>query len=727
MTLNGVTLMGFQNFLRGNRIFNCNTINEMLKLCVPDDIKPSSSNNKVKYYNIPCAFDIETSSFRTCENGEEVKKACMYVWTVGVNGCVCMGRTWDELLITFDSISKHFGADYNNRVVIYVHNLEFDFQFVRKHLNIVKLFAISNRKPLYAVTDNGIELRCSYLLSGYSLEYIGNNLSKYEVKKLVGDLDYRQIRHSQTPLTHEEKAYCVNDVRVVMAYIQEKIDSEGHISRLPLTKTGYVRRYCRDACFYGDGEKRRGDKWARYHKIMAELTLEPSEYKQLKRAFQGGFTHANPFFADKIVFDLTGFDYISSYPATLVSEKFPMSKSEKVNISSDKDPRFTESVKKYCCLFDVEFYGLRSTFWSDSYISSSRCDRKTLTKPTINNGRIVKADRLVTTITEQDYLIIKKCYRWDKMKIYNFRRYKKSYLPRDFVKAVLDLYKTKTELKGLEGFEEAYLQAKEMLNSCYGMAVTDIVRDIYEYDTEWKDKKQPNLYVEIVKYNKSKTRFLFYPWGVWVTAYARRNLFSGILEFNTDYVYSDTDSIKVRNVKNHLEYIKRYNSLITKQMKNAMRYHGFDESLTHPKNRKGEEKYLGIWDFDGHYKRFKTLGAKRYLVEYSNDERNGSDKGKIKLTVSGLNKKRVVPYLIKKYGDEVFEHFTNNLKIPAEYTGKLTHTYIDEEIEGDIVDYLGNRGHYKELSFIHLEPAKYDLSMAKEYLDYILNIETECI
>ena len=125
----------------------------------------------------------------------------------------------------------------------------------------------------------------------------------------------------------------------------------------------------------------------------------------------------------------------------------------------------------------------------DAYISRSRCIQ--CDNPILSNGRVVSADRVVMTLTEQDYNIIKNVYTWDKIKIGKMYRYKRGYLPKDFVRSVLELYKSKTELKGLEGNDEngvpysvTYLNRKEMLNSCYGMTVTDIVRDdiIYEDD-----------------------------------------------------------------------------------------------------------------------------------------------------------------------------------------------------------------------------------------------------
>lgn len=655
---------------------------------------------KEEIYDIPVAFDIETTSFYY--NGE--KCAIMYEWTLGICGlCVC-GRTWDDLMEVISVIRNRLGLTVKRRLIVYVHNLAFEFQFIRKYFNFVKVFAIENRKPIYAITDQGIEFRCSYLLSGYSLATLAGNLKEYEIKKLVGDLDYDLIRHDKTPLSPQEWDYCLNDAKIVCAYIMELIEKYGSLAKLPITKTGFVRKYCRGECLANPA----------YRWEMRALTLEADEYLQLKRAFQGGFTHANPFYSGRIVDDVTSYDFTSSYPYVMVSEQFPMTAGEIVEIESDED--LEKQLKYYCCLFDIEIENLQSVLYYDNYLSISRC--WDVEKPVTNNGRVVSAVRLRTTVTETDYKIMRKFYKWDHIRIANFRRYRKGYLPTEFVRAILNLYRDKTTLKGVQGKEDEYMNAKEMLNSCYGMAVTDIVRDDIVYqDGEWRDPVRQNVAKEIQKYNRGNGRFLFYPWGVWVTAYARRNLFTGICEFAGDYVYSDTDSVKVRNVEKHMDYITKYNDQVVKKLQIAMQYHGLPFDLCHPRTVKGVEKMIGVWDFDGKYQHFKTLGAKRYMVQY--------DTGEINITVSGLNKQVCVPYIVdqaRKRGISPFDLFDGNMYIPPGYTGKMTHTYIDEPMQGEIADYQGEIRPFYARTGVHLEKADYSLSIAHEYAEYIKGV-----
>lgn len=662
---------------------------------------PKGDYRRRYYYNKPCAFDIETTS--TIING--TKCAFMYIWMLGIDGYCIVGRTWEEFIWCIDKISEYCGLDENILLPIYVHNLSYEMQFIKDRFKWRYILALDERKPIYCRATCGIEFRCSYRLSGYNLEKVGENLHKYHVEKLVGDLDYSKIRHSNTTLTKDELAYCVHDVLVVMAYIQECIEQEGCINNIPSTKTGYVRRYVKRECI-GTSKHRNHH----YRNMIRYLNLEPEEYLQLRDCFQGGFTHASPIFSGMIVKDVDSYDFTSSYPAVMLSEEFPMSSSEIVNIRSKEE--FEDNLVNYCCMFTATFYDIESKELFEDYISKAHCI-SIKGKCQNNNGRVVKADRITITITEQDFMIIRRMYTWSKMEIDCFRRYKKDYLPTEFVEAIIKLYEDKTQLKDVKGKEVEYLHAKENLNSLYGMTVTDIIRDDIYYDGEWKTES-PDLESAIKRYNNSMSRFMFYPWGVWVTAYARTNLWTGIISAGTDYVYSDTDSIKMVNGDSHKEYINKYNEMITDKIEFAMQHHHIDLERTKPKTIEGKRKPIGVWDYEGHYSRFKTLGAKRYMVEQD---------GKIKITVAGLGKKVALNYILSQKQD-AFEFFSNEMYIPKGHAGKMIHTYIDMPSKGVVKDYLGNYGEFSELSSLYMEPADYSLSIGTEYANFLYHVRS---
>ena len=651
-----------------------------------------SKSRKVKYYEIPISFDIETTSFML----GDIKCATMYAWGMSINGVVVLGRKWEEFLDVYTKLTSFFELDESKRLIIYIQNLSYEFQFMCHRFNWDKVFALDERKPLYAITSEFVEFRCSYQLSGFSLEKIGENLQRYKINKLVGDLDYGLSRHHETPLTDKEWNYLINDVQVVVAYIQETAENDGGFNKIPLTKTGYVRTFCRESCY----------KDKNYRALMKSLILDYEEYMQLKRAFAGGFTHANWQKVGVTIDEMDSFDFTSSYPYVMVSEKFPMSKSVKIPVVNGKD-EFEKLLNNYCCLFDAEFTNLDGWEAPDNILSRSKC--WICENPVLNNGRIISADRIITTMTEVDFESFRRFYTWEHMRISNMRIYEKQYLPTVFVKAILKLYEDKTVLKDVEGKEVEYLKSKGMINSAYGMCVTDIIRNEDTFTTEWISNK-PDGQEAIEKYNKNKRRFLFYPWGIWVTAYARRNLFTGILEFDEDYVYSDTDSIKVINAENHKDYINRYNRVVKNKLLKACSHHKVPFEMTSPRTIKGVEKPLGVWDDDGHYTRFKTLGAKRYMTEKN---------GKINITVAGLNKVHAVPFM-KEYssrnGIDMFDMFDDDLYIPPEYTGKNIHSYNDEEFSCILTDYLGNDAEVHEYSSIHLAPADYHLGMDAEFL-----------
>ena len=669
------------------------------------------SKDKI-YYNLAMSFDIETSSFYEDKNGviytnddyrklkntvKAEKKAIMYIWQFAIEENVIIGRTWNDFLYFCKKLYDFLNLK-ERYIVVYVHNLSYEFQFICKWFNWIDIFADSERKPIKATTDTHFIFKCSYRLSGYSLEVLANNLKSHNIKKMVGDLDYNLIRNSKTPISKEELKYCENDVLIVTSYIDEQINEFGNIEKIPLTQTGKVRRYVRKQCFQNK----------EYQYFIKELTIEKPEYMLLKNAFMGGFTHCNAMYTNKICQNVTSYDFTSSYPTVLISEKYPMSKGNEVYITTETE--LLNLIKNYCVLVDLQFTNIKTSFMYEQIISYSKC--RNVKNPLINNGRIVQADTLTISCTDVDFLNIRDFYKWDSMKIGLCYIYKKDYLPKEFIKTILHLYKSKTELKGVDGKEVEYLHSKELLNSLYGMCVTSIVHDTVSFNgSEWTTENG-NLDEELKNYNTDKNRFLFYHWGVWCTAYARNNLYTGIKECKDDYIYSDTDSIKIFNADKHKNYFEKYNEWIVQKLEKCLKYHNIPLDYISPKTIKGETKTLGIWDFDGFYTDFKTLGAKRYI--YRKDD-------KISITVCGLSKKSGKEFIENQ--QKPFLFFNDGMFVDCEHTGKMTHTYIDREIENIITDYLGNQAYYHEKSFIHLEKTDYLLSLSDMYIKYFMGVQ----
>lgn len=684
----------------------------------------------IEYLDIAMCFDLEAYSF--IDNGK--KCAVMWAYGLAINDTVFLGRTWQEFIDACDYISDYYTLSVNKRVIIWVHNLSYDFQFFRKYFNFLNVFPLDPRKPDYAVTASGIEFRCSYLLTGYSLEKVGENLTKHSIRKLVGEIDYDLPRHPGTTLTDQECQYLEHDCLVVTAHIQEQMEIEQGLAHIPLTKTGYVRRYMRKACFRDTTKKAKEDYSAKAYKdYIASLTLDLFQYRSCKRAFQGGFTHANPQWAGAVLENVTSLDVCSDYPAQILACLYPVTPPEYIAHFADKED-FENTIKTSCCIFTIEFTNIQAVFQYDHYISESRCDIPDDAIRQVNNGRIVKADKLTTTITNIDYFIIRKTYKWDSCKISGFIKWGWGYLPKPIIESTLYMYEQKTQLKGEKGKEVEYLSLKEMLNSIYGMMVTDPLRPDIPYDidtgewgreidglTKYKIALTPEQEKDaLYKYNNDSNRFTYYPWGVFITAYARHMLWSAILEFKDDYIYSDTDSIKCINIDKHMDFINKYNDYMTNKINTCLKYYNIDLNRARPKTIHNIVKPLGVWekediikDTNFTYYRFKTLGAKRYMVE--------TEKG-INITVSGINKHVGVPYIEKYCKDnnmDPFDFFTQGMDIPPGSAGKIIPYYGDDEIAGTVVDYTGQEYVYHELSYVHMSPGGYTLSLSQTYIDYL--------
>ena len=152
------------------------------------------------------------------------------------------------------------------------------------------------------------------------------------------------------------------------------------------------------------------------------------------------------------------------------------------------------------------------------------------------------------------------------------------------------------------------------------------------------------------------------------------------------------------------------------RLERCLNFYKLDLSLIRPRNENGVEKPLGIFENEGTYEKFKTLGAKRYMVDHH---------GEIEITVAGLSKEDGRDYILREYEDP-FEAFRNGLHVDALNTGKLTHTYIDDVQSGYLTDYMGNKGWYAEKSMVHLSPCDFSVTLADDYVKFVNAFKYAC-
>ena len=641
------------------------------------------AGKKRHYVGITTAFDIETTLL------EDIQQSVMYIWQwqFGEDYTV-IGRTWEEFTDLQMRVKASLPSD--SWLVVYVHNLSYEFQWLKStgyEFTQEDIFAISSRKVLKCSMWGCFEFRCSYRLTNMSLAQFTKNM-RVKHQKLSGEeFNYSEKRYPWTELTDEELEYCVNDVLGLVEAVNALMERDGdNLQTIPMTSTGYVRRNAKKAMRNGV-----------HHNFVYSILPDYEVYCALREAFRGGNTHASRFKAGDIIENVHSADRSSSYPAIIANSEFPMTSFVKImpkDLNEDYIVRCIKIRHKALLLrVKIENLRLKDDFWPCPYLSTDKCRNIKGAKLVMDseqisaadNGRILKADSLETTITDVDLQIITSEYH-GKIKFLQgwYASYKK--LPESLVAEVIKYYRLKTELKGVKGQEAYYDKNKALLNAFYGMMVQSSVKpkQIYRHDGDWDDtysvirktaedegwteKELADAIVEaereiLGKYNQKA--FLAYQWGVWVTCGARLALEEGIrIVHNTEgarFVYCDTDSVKYTGDVSFDEY-------------NAKRISECKESGAYATDPSGVTHYMGVYETEDNpetgvaYRYFKTLGAKKYAyveneVEMWTETKTIGDttytyrkvgKGRVHCTIAGVNKKKGGAELDKHGGLSAF-------------------------------------------------------------------------
>lgn len=644
---------------------------EILYENLPAPVGNKGKKKRPIYKDIVCAFDIETTYL------PDINQSVMYIWQMQIGSdYTVIGRTWGELRELLEKMmyNLHTGEVY----VIYVHNLSYEFQFLSGIFDFETedVFCVDTRRILKCMLYNHFEFRCSYLLTNMSLDAFTSKMAVKHVKLSGGEYDYSKRRFWFTPMTDNELAYCTHDVIGLVESITAKMSLDNDdLYTIPLTSTGYVRR-----------EFKRSLRQCRWiQSVLPDYEL----YEMLRESFRGGNTHANRYFAGKMLYDVNSADRSSSYPEVQCNHPYPIKPFRFVeNMTVDGLVKMVKQRNKaVVCRIAFKDVTLIDDTWGCPYLSK---DKVRLCKDGVfDNGRILSASYFETTVTDIDLLIILAEYKFCEIKIIKLAYSSYGMLPKQMTDLIIKYYTDKTALKGVDGQDYYYMRSKNLLNSIYGMTAQDPAIDsIYYIGGEYK-KKSEDVSRETI-FGESRP-WLPYQWGVWCTAWARYELELGIQNAHNQgyFIYADTDSVKYLGDVNWDDYNNQKIELSTK--------HGCYAS-----DKKGVTHYMGVYEDDGHYDKFITYGAKKYA--YEND-------GKVHITIAGVPKHKGAEELQKEGGIDAIKN------LPFIFNaGKLESVYNDEpEINEIVVE-----GHKVEITKnVALRPTTYTLGITEEYAELL--------
>ena len=592
---------------------------------IEESKKRRKSQNKHRLFNVYSAFDIETSTVWTNKDHSLYQvHSFMYVWQFQIEEYTIKGRTWDEffsfltvLVDAADRIRKENNLPVNPLLVVWVHNLAYEWQFLSGLYNFQndECFFRDVRKPIYCRMFDTFELRCSYIQTNMSLAALCKQTGVKQ--KLSGQkYDYDKVRYPWTELSDFEQEYTTVDVESLVQAMKYRVSRAGDtLQTVPLTSTGYVRRECKEALkgqFLDLREMKPGEK----------------EYRLLRKAFRGGNTHANRYYVNQILENVYSYDISSSYPTQQLTKLFPIKPFRWLEINQRTAQRRIERVFQfiglgYAVVGTYQFKNMRLKNHREPipYISLSRCqamgdDNIDLV---LDNGRVLECAYMEISLTEIDLEIVLDQYTFDYMDVMEAMISQKDYLPQAYRAVIQEYYNKKTALKGDDSEDGKYIytKSKNMLNAVYGMSATDPVhQEIFYKDGDYQVSSYEDFTQdELLKLLKNAS--FPYQWGCYTTAYARKQLQDAIKLCGDRIVYCDTDSVKVLgNID--------LTGLNGKLKDTAVRMKAYADDMN------GNRHYIGMFESDGHYDKFITQGSKRYAYIES---------GKMGITVAGVSKK----------------------------------------------------------------------------------------
>ena len=654
-----------------------------------------------------CGFDVETTTI-TQEDGKHYSFVYHFQFSIGTPRVlnVYLFRKWDHFLTFLDAMADYYHLNEKLHMVVSIFNMSYEFSFLAYRLEWDRgewdFFAKDKYQPLRA-TYRGIEFREVQTITGGNLAQLAKDYCY--TQKMVGDLDFKKLRNSTTPLDPVELQYTINDVVILSEFMWFMFNEYIRPSKnIPMTFTGILLKEIKEElkalCLQRDDKLhlKHGssyDEWMSYVNSMQPTKEQYETY--FKWFFRGGYVHGNALFTDQLL-KMRGKDFTSMYPAHMLFIGYcPVTPFKPVQHDPDKIWKLQESdLNSKCmiihCIVDYVRPLTTHTIESKSkipYYSNAKWD----------NGRLISCDQAEFWWTEQDFKIFRMFYSYEGITILDALEAKRGKYPKYLTNIISHYYKLKEHLKSTgQKDTPAYNIAKSRVNSLYGLCVKRLRLQKVLFNTEkgWFDDPT------VMEYEKEINKNILPVFcGIWTTSNSRftiLTLLKKLTDAGVKCFYIDTDCLKYEPCHKAEQIIKHMNiTMYRHRMKRKLR----------------SDYFKGLGELDEDYKHddgtpaiveFKMLGSKRYIISLD---------GHIKSTIAGMPKQSI--NALGKTPEEILDSFSRvGYHLTPSESGKLTTDYSEypysAEIDGEIMS---------ELSGVAIYEIPFSLTLKQEYSDYL--------
>ena len=517
------------------------------------------------------------------------------------------GRSIDSFMAAvadlYNAIPFHGKSKRKEQLSIFTHNLKFDSDFIIWWLlhGHGEIRDEVRENVLYSFTGiwDGVTVtfRDSLKIFPESAAKLGE---LYNIPKLKGEWDYNKFRTVETPISPEEWGYIDHDVMIISraladyrsrGYYENTLASIAYNDRLRRTFPKFKKTWARRL------------KNKDYERFQAAFPrdIRPLDYElhsHLMMGYYGGISYLNPLHACKDLTGIHSYDVHSMYPDKMAHYRLPVG-----------DPLIIDRPSQEEAWRMIDFYSCVMVDWEDLSLDLKSADNfPALMFPTIPQtsvrmeGKIIKCRGEIAVLTGIDCKIMRSEYNILSGRItrlYLFKTKKGMY--KEFVDYWMDIKSGADRVlndpdstpQQKHAAKILRTLAKKMLNSSYGKDGTKLLREPhFTYLDPDTDLLESDIKVELAKVE------YYLPTAIFICAWARWQLWSAVKLLRRDFVYCDTDSVKVTEAgKKILE--------------------------TSPEFRIDPYE-LGTWGYEGEYITARFVRQKTY--SYTQMGRNGPER-----------------------------------------------------------------------------------------------------